>query len=60
MLLALLQSIEANGLREEGIFRVCASTKDVEKLKKEFDQRNYAVSIQDPHTAAALLKHWLR
>lgn len=51
--------IRLNGLSTEGIFRVPADMEEVNSVKCRFDQWEM-VLCSDCHTAASLLKLWLR
>ena len=51
--------IRLNGLSTEGIFRVPADLDEVNSVKCRFDQWE-VVTCNDCHTAASLLKLWLR
>jgi hypothetical protein len=53
------QVIRLNGLSTEGIFRVPADLDEVNSVKCRFDQWEVVV-CNDCHTAASLLKLWLR
>ena len=53
------QVIRLNGLSTEGIFRVPADLDEVNSVKCRFDQWEMVV-CNDCHTAASLLKLWLR
>jgi len=54
--------IAMGGLKTEGIFRVPASATEVQNLKKQVNQGNYAVveTAKDVNVPAALLKLWFR
>ena len=53
------QILRLNGTGTEGIFRVPADLEEVQSLKSRFDQWE-VVLCRDCHTAASLLKMWLR
>ena len=53
------QIMQLNGARTEGIFRVPADVDEVSSMKNRFDQWEVPVCV-DCHTAASLLKLWLR
>ncbi len=53
------QILRLNGSTTEGIFRVPADMEEVQSLKSRIDQWEVVV-CRDCHTAASLLKMWLR
>ena len=53
------QILRLNGTGTEGIFRIPADYEEVLSLKSRFDQWE-VVLCRDSHTAASLLKTWLR
>ena len=53
------QILRLNGTSTEGIFRIPADFEEVLSLKSRFDQWE-VVLCRDSHTAASLLKTWLR
>ena len=53
------QILRLNGTGTEGIFRIPADFEEVMSLKSRFDQWE-VVMCRDSHTAASLLKTWLR
>ena len=53
------QILRLNGTGTEGIFRIPADFEEVLSLKSRFDQWE-VVLCRDSHTAASLLKTWLR
>jgi hypothetical protein len=57
-----VEYIENKGLKEEGIFRISASKKEVDKLKGEIAETGHVnfAGILDPHTVVAILKAYLR
>jgi len=61
--LVLCERIEKGGLEEEGVFRVCGATENIEKLKKAFDSKKAnKIDISEEPIAdiTSLLKLWLR
>jgi len=52
--------IELDGFKTEGIFRISASTSDLQALREELMNNNYSVQSKDPHVPAGMLKEWLR
>jgi hypothetical protein len=53
------QILQLNGAKTEGIFRVPADHDEINSVKSRFDQWE-VVTCVDCHTAASLLKLWLR
>lgn len=58
---SLCQTIEANFLDEEGVFRLAGSKNTTNSLKVQIDQGTLDIStLKEPHTTVDLLKVWLR
>jgi len=61
IVLVLIASVQSlGGLTTEGIFRISAAKKDIDRLKEQINQGNYQVKEKSPHVAAGLLKLWIR
>ncbi len=61
ILLVLISAIQkADGYTSEGIFRISASSQDIDRVKLQVKNGNYDIQEKSPHVPAGLLKFWIR